>query len=105
MEEKVAMLAEGQYVLYKGKPLLRDKNSFVYGSMADAYVLQLNVLKWKDITRADGSKLAVPDMILGLVVSTDIKKPFNERVAETFQKNGLAYALEFGEIRLKSLNK
>ena len=103
--EKIEMLTDGQYILYKGKPILRDQNSFVYGSMADPYVLQLNVISWKEIARADGSKLSVPDAIFGLVVSTDVKKPFLERVVEQFQKKGLAYALEFGEIRLKSLSK
>ena len=105
MEEKVAILPEGEYILFKGKPLLRDQNSFIYGSMADAYVLQLNVLTWQKRTRADGSELQVPENIFGLVVSTDIKKPFAERVVEQFQKKGLALALEYGEIRLKGLSK
>lgn len=103
--EKTEMLTDGQYILYKGKPLLRDKNSFVYGSMADKHVLQLNVISWKPMKRADGTELAVPDAIFGLVVSTDFKKPFQDRVVEQFQKKGLALALEWGEIRLKGLNQ
>ena len=103
--EQIEMLTDGQYIQYKGKPLLRDKNSFVYGSMTDKYVVQLNVISWKEVARADGSKLSVPDAIFGLVVSTDHTKPFQERVMEQFQKKGLALALEWGEIRLKTLSK
>lgn len=105
MEEKVTMLTDGQYILYKGKPLVRDKNIFVYGAMSDDYVLQLNVINTKKIARTDGTELDVPDSILGMIVSTDATKPFQERVVDTFQKQGIAVALEIGEIMLKKKNK
>ena len=34
----------GKYLMYKGKPLVREKNAICYGSMEDKYILFLIIL-------------------------------------------------------------
>lgn len=89
MSEQKALL-EGKYLMYKGKPLVREKNVIVYGDMEDKYYLFLMILTEKD---AGGTK--TPDSILIQVLDTDGK------IIKQGQKNGLYNAFDIGTIWLE----
>ena len=83
----------GNYLMYQGKPLIRQDNAYVWGDMKnDRAALLLLVLSNKEV---NGQQ--VPDNILVQVVSTDD----TQKVLKQGQKNGLFAALEIGTVWLK----
>ena len=75
----------GNYLMYQGKPLIRQDNAYVWGDMKnDRAALLLLVLSNKEV---NGKQ--VPDNILVQVVSTDD----TQKVLKQGQKNGL-YAIQ-----------
>lgn len=82
----------GSYLMYQGKPLIRQDNAYVWGDMTDKAVLFLLVLTNKEINGH-----AVPDNILIQVLSTDE----NHTCLKQGQKNGLYDALDIGTVWLK----
>ncbi len=94
---------QGEYVIYRGKPLVREGNMILYGDMEDAYCLQLMILTEKEV-KAGEETVMVPDAIIAQVLSTDASKPFAQRLEKQYQKNGLYEALDIGIERLTKLN-
>ena len=83
----------GNYLMYQGKPLIRQDNAYVWGDMKnDRAALLLLVLSNKEV---NGKQ--VPDNILVQVVSTDD----TQKVLKQGQKNGLYAALDIGTVWLK----
>lgn len=100
-----AKYVEGQNLTFRGKPLLREGNTFCYGSMSDKYVLFMMVLSNKTVKDEKGKDVEVPDKIILQVLSTDTSKPPHERVVKQFDRNGLFDAMDIGLIWLDRLNK
>lgn len=101
----MVMADENTYLMFKGKPLLRENNMICYGDMNDKYILFLMILTEKEITIGkEPQKVKIPDKILGQILSTDINKPSHERMEKQFDKNGLYDALDIGMIWLDKLN-
>ncbi len=72
----------GNYLIYKGKPLVREGNTIYYGNMDDDYVLLFVIMTTKQELGRE-----VPDMIIIQILSTkenmkivkqDVKKGFYE---------------------------
>ena len=100
-----AKFVEGQNLMFRGKPLLREGNTFCYGSMSDKYVLFMMVLSNKTVKDEKGNDVEVPDKVILQVLSTDTSKPPHERVVKQFDRNGLFDAMDIGLIWLDRLNK
>ncbi|MBE6671157.1 MAG: DUF2207 domain-containing protein [Ruminococcaceae bacterium] len=100
-----AKYVEGQNLVFRGKPLLREGNTFCYGSMSDKYVLFMMVLSNKKIKDEDGKDIEIPDKIILQVLNTDAKLPPHERVVKQFERNGLFDAMDIGLVWLDRLNK
>ncbi len=90
---------EGKYLMYKGKPLVREKNAICYGSMEDKYVLFLIILTNKKI---DGAE--VPDRVIVQVISTDPAAPADKKLYRQGEKQGLYDAFDIGLIWLERAN-
>ncbi|MFV0414375.1 MAG: hypothetical protein ACK5L3_14110 [Oscillospiraceae bacterium] len=80
---------------YKGHPLVRSKNEMYYGSMADDYVVFMQVLSTKE---ENGGEM--PDKINVMLLSTDTSLSPKDRIAKQSMKNGLYNALDFAAILL-----
>lgn len=80
----------GDYLIYQGKPLIREKNSFCYGDMHDPAVLFLLVLSVKKVGDAE-----VPDRILMQLLSTK-----DRSLLKQGEKSGIYQALETGLVWL-----
>ena len=94
-------LDKDKYLMYLGKPLVREKNALCYGDMTDKYILFMIILS---TTKAEGADCEVPDKILVQILSTDLSKPSHERMVKQFEKNGLYNAMDIGLIWLDKLN-
>ena len=89
-EEKLPL--EGKYLMYKGKPLVREKNVIVYGDMRDEYYLFLMILTTKNV-----GEIETPDKILIQILSTDGR----QTIIKQGEKSGLYDALDIGTIWLE----
>lgn len=83
-------------LMYKGRPLVRSKNDIYYGSLADPFVIFMQVLT----TKEEGGK-QIADRIHVTLLSTDTSKSPLERMIKQSDKNGLWSALDIGEIWLE----
>ena len=81
---------------YKGRPLVRCGNDIYYGSMAEPYIVYLQILNTKKENSAD-----VADKVHIILLSTDDTKPLPERIVRQANKVGLFNALSFGDIMLR----
>ena len=93
-----------KYLVYRGKPLVREKNAICYGSMSDKHILFMLILSSKKAPSFEGKDIEIPDAILVQILSTDLTKPAHERVIKQFNKNGLYDAMDIGLIWLDKLN-
>ena len=83
-------ISKDKYIMYRGKPLVREGQQIYYGNMDDKYVLFLGIMSTKKMGDKD-----VPDQILIQIQSTADKK-----VVKFGMKNGLYEAFEYGLIWL-----
>lgn len=82
------VLAEGKYLMYQGKPLVRENNTIIYGDLNnDACVMVLEIMKYKE---ENGEKL--PDVIIVQIV--DSKDP--NKILKQEQRQGLHDAFSVG---------
>ena len=99
------VMDQNKYLMYRGKPLVRDKNAICYGDMSDKHILFMIILS-SVMTEGNvpGKKYETPDKILVQILSTDMTKPSHERMVKQFEKNGLYDAMDIGLIWLDKLN-
>lgn len=81
---------------YKGKPLVRCGNELYYGSLADPFVIFMQIL-----TTNQENGIDMANKIHVMLMSTDASKPLPERVVKQSSKTGLYTALEIGSMWLE----
>ena len=84
--EKIESTVDGQFLMFRGKPLVREGQQICYGDMNDKYILVLGIMSTKKVGEQE-----VPDQILIQIQSTEDKK-----VVKFGAKNGLYEAFEYG---------
>ncbi len=85
-------LVEGKYLMYQGKPLVREENTIIYGDLNnDPCVLVLEIMSY---TGEGDAK--TPDTVLLQIV--DAKDP--NKIIKQGQKQGMHAAFEMGLIWL-----
>lgn len=89
-------MAQSDFLTYKGRPLVRSKDTIYYGSSADKYVIMLQILSKKKVGDEE-----VADKISVQLLSTDDTLPPAERISKKTEKNGLYNALDIGAIWLE----
>ncbi|MBQ9469119.1 MAG: hypothetical protein IJU52_08955 [Clostridia bacterium] len=86
---------EGKYLMYKGKPLVRQGNQICYGSMQDEYVMYLMILSNKEV-EVGGVKTQVPDRVIVQILKSDPTISPLERMVKQFDKKSLYDAFNDG---------
>ena len=85
-------LVEGKYLMYQGKPLVRENNTIIYGDLNnDPCVLVLEIMSYT----GEGED-KTPDTVLLQIV--DAKDP--NKIIKQGQKQGMHAAFEMGLIWL-----
>lgn len=82
----------GKYLMYKGRPLVREGNTICYGDMNEKCILILEIMSYK----GEGDD-KVPDKILVQVI--DAKDP--TKIIKQAAKTGLYDAFSMGVIWLE----
>ena len=91
---------KGQYLMYKGKPLVREGNQICFGSMQDEYILYMMILSNKKIKVGD-RECEVPDRVIVQVLKSDPSISPMERMVKQFDKKSLYEAFNDGLIYLE----
>ena len=84
------------FLMYKGRPLVRSGNVLYYGSMAEKYVIVMQILSTKnenDMTMAE--KIQIQLML------TDPEVRMKDRIVKKSEKVGLYNAMDIGSIWLE----
>ncbi len=87
----VESTVQGDFILYKNRPLVREDNVICYGSLSEKYFLQMVIMTEKEYK---GKK--VPDKVYVQLLSTDKSLPASARVVKEGMKNGLTDAFDVG---------
>ena len=81
---------------YKGHPLRRKDNLIYFGSMADKYIIMLQILETKKVKDLDvASKVSVQLQL------TDPELRSRDRVVKKGEKEGFYLALDLGAVWLE----
>ena len=81
---------------YKGRPLMRKDSVIYYGSMADKYIIMLQVLSSE---QKDGYTLS--NRVSIQLQFTDPEISSKDRVVKTAERDGMYDAMELGSIWLE----
>lgn len=89
------------FLMYKGRPLVRSGNTLYYGSMAEKYVIVMQILSTKE---ANGMQMA--EKIQIQLMLTDPEVRMKDRIIKKSEKIGLYNAMDIGSIWLeRALNE
>lgn len=83
------------YLVYKGRPLIRSGNILYYGDMKDEYIIMLQIL---DTVKSHGLDLANRVMIT--LMRTDESLNPLERIVKTGEKTGIYSAIDVASVWL-----
>ena len=88
-------------LFYKGKPLIRQGSTLYYGSMADKYIVMLQVLNNKE-----GEELPMAGKVAIYLQYTDPDVRPKDRIIRKSEKDGLFAAMDIASIWLeRALNE
>lgn len=90
------MSEKNEVLMYKGHPLMRKDNLIYYGSMADEYIVMLQVL---ETTKKDDLDLATKVSVQ--LQLTDPNAKARDRVVKKSEKDGFYTALDVGCVWLE----
>lgn len=90
------MSAQQEGLLYKGHPLMRKDNMVYYGSMADKYIVILQILDSKDF-----QDLSLATKVSVQLQLTDQSVKSRDRVLKKSEKDGFYTALDVGCVWLE----
>ena len=95
----VKSTVDGDFILYRNRPLVREDNVICYGNVSDPYIIQMIIMSEKEYK---GRK--VPDQIYVQLLSNDTSKPMSARVEKDIMRSGLSDALDMGVAWLDRYN-
>ena len=84
------------FLMYKGRPLVRSGNMLYYGSMAEDYVIVMQIL-----TTKDANDMTMAEKIQIQLMATDPEIRMKDRIIKKSEKIGLYNAMDIGSIWLE----
>ena len=89
-------MAKEKVLEYKGRPLQRTGNIVYYGSMADKYIIMLQILDTKKVKDMDvASKVSVQLQL------TDPSIKYRDRIVKKSEKDGFWAAMDVASVWLE----
>ena len=90
------MSDKNEVLTYKGRPLMRKDNLIYYGSIADDYIVMLQILESKKVGDMD-----VASRVLVQLQLTDPAAKARDRIVKKSEKDGIYTALDVGSVWLE----
>lgn len=90
------MSEKNEVLTYRGHPLMRKDNLIYYGSMADPYIVMLQVLESKNL-----KDLKLATKVSVQLQLTDPNAKARDRVVKKSEKDGFYTALDVGCVWLE----
>lgn len=90
------MSEKNEVLMYKGHPLMRKDNLVYYGSMADKYIVMLQILESEDF-----KDLKLATKVTVQLQTTDPNVRSRDRVLKKTEKDGFYTALGVGSVWLE----
>ena len=90
------MSEKNDVLTYKGHPLMRKDNLIYYGSMADEYIVMLQILESKKVGDIDVASRVTVQLQL-----TDPTVKSRDRIVKKSEKDGIYTALDVGCVWLE----
>lgn len=89
------------FLMYKGRPLVRSGNTLYYGSMAEKYVIVMQILSSKE-----ENEMKMAEKVQVQLMLTDPEVRMKDRIIKKSEKIGLYNAMDIGSIWLeRALNE
>ena len=88
-------MADSNVLMYKGHPLMRKENLVYYGSMADKYIVMLQILETSNV-----SDLSVATKVSVQLQLTDASIKSRDRIVKRAEKDGLYPAMDVAVVWL-----
>ena len=86
---------KNEFLMYKGKRLVRNGDTIYYGNMSDDFVIMMRIASKKEFEGYDlASKVTVQ------LLSTDPDASAKKRIVKTSEKKGLFAAMDIAEVWL-----
>ena len=87
---------KGNFFTYKGKPLVRCKDTLYYGDMHDPYVVKLDIKSKKS---ENGTEIS--EKVVVRLMATDPTLPPNKMIEKTGEREGLYEAIDMASYWLE----
>ena len=88
-------MAASKELVYKGHPLRRKDNIIYFGSMADKYIIMMQILETKKVEDMEGATKVAVQLQL-----TDPELKSRDRVVKKSEKNSLYAAMDVASVWL-----
>ncbi len=90
------MSEQNEVLMYKGRPLMRKENLVYYGSMADPYIVMLQILE-----SGKNGDLELATKVSVQLQLTDPNLKSRDRIVKKSEKDGFYTALDVGCVWLE----
>ncbi len=90
-------IEKGEFLEYKGKPLVRQGDDIYYGDLSDKYYVYMMIMSEKKSPKGDAD---IPDTIMVQLLDSSTKKPEKQKIT-----HGFAEAFEFAEAWIRYNDK
>ena len=87
---------KNEFLMYKGRPLVRCGNIIYYGNMSDKYVIMIQIL---DTVKKDEVDVATKVLIQLMYTDPDLRA--KDRIVKKSEKEGLYNAIDIASIWLE----
>ena len=89
-------MAEKEFSTYKGKPLVRCGDELYFGSMADRFVIRMQIKSKKTVGDAE-----IADKVAIQLLCTDPDLSPRKQLVKSSEKSGLYVALDIADVWLE----
>jgi len=87
---------KNNFLMYKGRPLVRNGKTIYYGYMSDPYVIILQITSTREV-----NGLEVADRVVVQLVNTDPNVRMKDKIVKKAERKGLYNAMDIGCIWLE----
>ena len=83
------------FLTYKNRPLVRNGNTIYYGSMADPYIIMINIIDSHEV-----HGVSIADKVIVQLLDTDPNVSPRNAIIKKAERKGLWAAMDFGSVWL-----